>query len=78
MKTFLRDNALQIVVLIAGLIGIGYVMRDKVNALSIESGEYRRDIADLKTFREVQKSENAYVRETLARIDRNVERLVRR
>lgn len=75
---FFKKNTFQIIMAIVMLIGAAYVLRVNVNTLIEDNKTLKAEVADLKTFRQVQEGQNIYFRETLTRIDRNVERLLRR
>ena len=75
---FVKKNAFQIVIGIVGLIGMAYVLNANVTTLIEDSRQLKVDVAELKTFKEVQLGENKNIREIVTRIDRNVERLLRR
>lgn len=75
---FVKKNAFQIIIGIVGLIGMAYVLNANVSTLIEDNKQLKSDVAELKTFKEVQLGENKNIKDTLTRIDRNVERLLRR
>lgn len=78
MKEFFKKNAFQILIGVIGLIGMAYVLNANVKTLIEDNKSLKSDVIELKTFKAVQHGENIYIREKLDRIDRNLERLIRR
>lgn len=78
MKDFFKKNTFQIVIGIIGLIGMTYVLRANVNTLIDDNRQLKADVADLKTFKQVQEVRYNYLIDKVDGMDKKLDRLLRR
>lgn len=75
MLGFFKKNSFQIAIGIIGLVGFAYILNANVGKLMEDNRQLKVDVADLKTFKEVQYRDNLYTKEYLLRISGNVDDL---